>query len=251
MTVLVGASGWQYSSWRGPFYPPEIPQARWLEYYAETFRTVEVNNTFYRLPNRSTFASWAERTPDDFVVTIKASRYLTHVKRLRDPDEPVGRLMDAVGGLGAKLGAVLVQLPPDLPARFEELDQTLRSFPRSTRVAVEARHDSWFTGELRAVLEAHDAALCFADRRSRPVSPLWRTASWGYLRMHEGRGIAHPCYGRTSLASWAGRLADLFGPDEDVYVYFNNDPRGCAVRDARRFASAVDGTGLVPTRTAR
>jgi uncharacterized protein YecE (DUF72 family) len=159
--------------------------------------------------------------------------------------------MQAAAGLGAKLGAVLVQLPPDLPARLGDLDRTLRAFPRGTRVAVEARHESWFTDELRAVLESHDAALCLADRRSRPVAPLWRTASWGYLRMHEGRGIAHPCYGRTALSSWASRLAARFGPEEDVYVYFNNDPRACAVRDARRFAAAVGGAGLVPTRTAR
>ena len=250
MTVLVGASGWQYSSWRGPFYPADVAQARWLEYYAAAFRTVEVNNSFYRLPARSTFEAWAERTPDDFVVTVKASRFLTHVKRLRDPEEPVGRLMHAAAGLGPKLGAVLLQLPPDLRARLDELDRTLQAFPKGTRVAVEPRHESWFTDELRALLEARDTALCLADRRSRPVTPLWRTASFGYLRMHEGRGIAHPCYGRTALASWAGRLAELFGPGEDVYVYFNNDPRGCAVRDARRFADALGGAGLVPTRTA-
>jgi uncharacterized protein YecE (DUF72 family) len=249
MAVLVGASGWQYDSWRGAFYPPDTPQARWLEYYAAAFRTVEVNNTFYRLPARSTFSSWAGRTPDDFVVTIKASRYLTHVKRLREPEEPVRRLMDAVKGLGSKLGAVLVQLPPDLPAHFEDLDRTLASFPGSTRVAVEARHETWFTEELRGVLERHDAALCLADRLSRPITPLWRTASWGYLRMHEGRGNAQPCYGRTALVSWAGRLADLFTPHDEVYVYFNNDARGCAVRDARHFASALSGAGLLPTRT--
>jgi uncharacterized protein YecE (DUF72 family) len=183
------------------------------------------------------------------VVTVKASRYLTHVRRLRDPEEPVERLMAAVGALGAKLGVVLVQLPPDMPARLEELDQTLESFPSGVRVAVEARHESWFTDELRRLLEGHDAALCLADRRSRPVTPLWRTASWGYLRLHEGRGALAPCYGRTALASWAERLADLFGGSDDVYVYFNNDQRGCAVRDARRFAKALESVGFDPSRT--
>jgi uncharacterized protein YecE (DUF72 family) len=227
-----------------------MPQARWLEHYAAAFRTVEVNNSFYRLPTRATFESWAERTPDDFVVTVKASRYLTHVKRLREPEEPVGRLMEAAAGLGRKLGVVLLQLPPDLRVRLEELDRTLQAFPKGTRIAVEPRHDSWFTDELRQLLESRDAALCLADRHSRPVTPLWRTASFGYLRLHEGRGVARPCYGRTALSSWARRLAKLFGSDEDVYVYFNNDPRGCAVRDARRFAGLLGAAGLVPTRTA-
>ena len=249
LTVLVGASGWQYDSWRGPFYPPELAKSRWLEYYASCFQTVEVNNTFYRLPKPSTFGSWAERTPDDFVVTVKASRYLTHVRRLREPKEPVARLMEAAQELGAKLGVVLVQLPPDMRARFDELDQTLRDFPSGVRVSVEARHESWFTDELRALLERHDAALCLADRRSRPVTPMWRTASWGYLRMHEGRGATAPCYGRTALTSWAERLAELFERGDDIYVYFNNDPRGCAVRDAHRFATALDAVGLEPTRT--
>ena len=249
LTVLIGTSGWQYDSWRGRFYPEDLPQSRWLEYYARSFRTVEVNNTFYRLPAPPTFTSWAQRTPDDFVLTVKASRYLTHVKRLRDPEEPVRRLMDAAAGLHGKLGVVLVQLPPDLPARFDDLDRTLRSFPERVRVAVEARHQSWFTDEFRNVLERHDAAMCLADRRSRPVTPLWRTASWGYLRLHEGRSVVGPCYGRTALSSWAGRLAGLFGSGDDVYVYFNNDALGCAVRDARRFAAAVSSAGLCVSRT--
>lgn len=225
-----------------------MPKARWLEHYAGTFATVEVNNTFYRLPAASTFTSWAERTPDDFVVTVKASRYLTHVKRLRDPEEPVARLMAAAAGLGRKLGVVLLQLPPDLPARVEDLERTLRTFPDHVRLAVEPRHGSWFCDELRAVLERHGAALCLADRRSRPVTPLWRTAGWGYLRMHEGRGAGAPCYGRTALRSWAERLAALFGPGDDVYVYFNNDPRGCAVRDASRFTRSLRDAGLAPSR---
>lgn len=249
MPVLVGASGWQYDSWRGLLYPQGLAQAKWLEHYAASFCTVEVNNTFYRLPERTTFVSWARRTPDDFVVTVKASRYLTHVRRLRDPEEPVARLLRAAEGLGDKLGPVLLQLPPDLQVRIRDLERTLRCFPSGVRLAVEPRHESWFTDDLRAVLEAHDAALCMADRHSRPVTPLWRTASWGYLRLHEGRGAAHPCYGRSALSSWATRLAELFGRDDDVYVYFNNDPRGCAVRDARLFAGAVSRVGLEPTRT--
>ena len=136
MPVLVGTSGWQYRDWRGRFYPQGLAQARWLEHYAERFATVESNNAFYRLPEPATFAAWAERTPPGFVMAVKASRYLTHIKRLRDPEEPVGRLMERARHLGAKLGPVLLQLPPTLRADPATLDRTLRAFPAGTRVAV-------------------------------------------------------------------------------------------------------------------
>lgn len=250
MPVLLGTSGWQYRSWRGPYYPVGLAQGRWLEHYARDFATVEVNNTFYRLPAPSSFSAWAARTPPDFIVTVKASRYLTHIRRLREPEEPVARLMAAARCLGPKLGPVLVQLPPDLPARLEDLDRTLSCFPRGVRVAVEPRHDSWFSQELAALLSAHGAALSLADRLSHPITPVWRTADWGYLRLHEGRGRARPCYGATALRSWARRLAELWPPagDADLFVYFNNDPRGCALHDAQRFSAELERVGLRPGR---
>jgi uncharacterized protein YecE (DUF72 family) len=245
--VLVGTSGWQYRDWRGRFYPERLAQARWLEHYAGRFATVESNNAFYRLPEAATFAAWAERTPDDFVMAVKASRYLTHVRRLRDPEEPVRRLLDRAARLGGKLGPVLLQLPPTLQADPAALDRTLRAFPAGVRVAVEPRHDSWFSDEVRRLLGEHGAALCLADSPRRRT-PLWRTTGWTYLRLHQGAASPPPCYGRRALATWAGRLADLLGPDADAYVYFNNDPGGCAVRDARVFALAAARAGLHPTR---
>ena len=228
MPVLVGTSGWQYRDWRGRLYPEGLAQARWLEHYADRFATVESNNAFYRLPGPATFAAWAERTPADFVMAVKASRFLTHVKRLRDPEEPVGRLMDHARHLGPKLGPVLLQLPPTLRADPAALDRTLRAFPAGTRVAVEPRHDSWWTDEVRDLLASHGAALCLADSPVRHT-PVWRTADWTYLRLHQGTADPRPCYDRPALAAWAGRLAELVGPDADAYVYFNNDPGGCAV----------------------
>ena len=186
MPVLVGTSGWQYRHWRDAFYPPDVPQRQWLEYYAGKFGTVENNGTFYRLPARDTFAGWRDRTPDDFVMAVKASRYLTHVRRLRDPAEPVRRMLDAFQGLGGKLGPVLLQLPPTLSADPALLDDCLARFPADVRVAVEPRHPSWWTNAVRAVLTARGAALCWADRRGQPVTPMWRTAGWGYVRFHEG-----------------------------------------------------------------
>ncbi|MGN6174462.1 MAG: DUF72 domain-containing protein, partial [Streptosporangiaceae bacterium] len=150
MPVVVGTSGWQYRDWRGLLYPPDLPQRDWLAYYASQYATVENNSTFYRLPGRDTFAVWQARVPGDFVMTIKASRYLTHIRRLRDPEEPVAKLMAAAAGLGGRLGPVLLQLPPNLTADTERLETCLAAFGRyrGLQVAVEPRHPSWWTEEV-------------------------------------------------------------------------------------------------------
>jgi uncharacterized protein YecE (DUF72 family) len=245
---MAGTSGWQYRDWRGVFYPADVPQRRWLEYYAQQFATVENNGTFYRLPARETFASWRERVTDDFVMTVKASRYLTHVRRLRDPAGPVSRLLEGAGGLGDRLGPVLLQLPPDLRAVPQLLAECLRQFPPAVRVAVEPRHDSWWTDEVRDVLTAANAALCWADRKGSAVTPLWRTADWGYLRLHEGDGAPWPGYRQATLSTWAERITAVWPGHGDVFVYFNNDQNGAAPRDAARLAVAVARHGGHPAR---
>ena len=239
MPMKIGTSGWQYRDWRGRLYPAGVPQRRWLEHYAQQYLTVENNNSFYRLPPRETFESWRERTPGDFVMTVKASRYLTHVRRLRDPAEPVARLLGAAWGLGPKLGPVLLQLPPDLRAGPDLLRDCLRQFPATVRVAVEPRHESWWTDEVREVLTAANAALCWADRGGSALTPLWRTAGWGYLRFHEGDGDLWPSYTDGTLGRWADRIAR----DGEVYAYFNNDQHGAAPRNAARLAAAVASRG--------
>ncbi|MFF8276448.1 DUF72 domain-containing protein [Streptomyces lateritius] len=251
MPVLVGTSGWQYRDWRGVLYPPTTPQRLWLEEYAGVFATVENNNAFYRLPTAETFRSWRDRTPEGFVMAVKASRYLTHLKQLHDPQEPVARLLDRAAGLGDRLGPVLLQLSGRFRENVEALDACLRCFPPDVRVAVELRHPSWWEAEhaLRAVLERHGSALCWADRWSRPVTPLWRTASWGYVRFHAGLAKPPPRYGRQALASWAGRLADAWPDEAEVYAYFNNDTGGAAIADAAHFARAVSALGRTVSRT--
>jgi len=247
MPVLTGTSGWQYRHWRDAFYPRDVPQSRWLEYYAGRFATVESNATFYRLPARETLEQWRARTPDGFVIAVKASRYLTHVRRLRDPDEPVRRMLDVFAGLGEKLGPVLLQLPPRMPADTARLDQVLRLFPSGVRVAVEPRDPSWWTDEVRGVLTDRGAALCWADRGGTEVTPLWRTAGWGYLRFHQGDGDPWPRYTEGRLRDWAKRVAQAWPGDAPVYAYFNNDQCGAAVLDAEAFrclpgvASTGDG----------
>lgn len=248
MPVLVGTSGWQYRDWRGRFYPERLAQGRWLEHYASRFATVESNNAFYRLPEPDTFAAWSARTPEDFVMAVKASRFLTHVKRLRDPQEPVRRLLEHAGHLGGKLGPVLLQLPPSLQADAGLLRATLECFPAGVRVAVEPRHPSWFGDRIMDLLRELGAALCLADR-ARQRSPVWRTAGWTYLRLHEGTAMPRPCYGRRALATWAETLAGTWGSAADAYVYLNNDRGGCAVRDAAQFAVEARRAGLHPTRT--
>ncbi|MGW4153867.1 DUF72 domain-containing protein [Micromonospora chersina] len=247
--ILVGTSGWQYRDWRERFYPAKLPQRLWLEHFAARFATVEVNNAFYRLPERDTFVAWRDRTPDDFCVAVKMSRYLTHIKRLREPAEPVARFLDRATGLGDRLGPVLVQLPPTMRADPAALDATLRLFPAEVRVAVEPRHPSWWTDDTRRVLERHRAALVWADRLSRPITPLWRTTDFGYLRLHEGRARPWPRYGRAALATWVRRLAAAFPAGEPAYVYFNNDPGGAAIVDAVAFAGLARRAGLPVTRT--
>jgi uncharacterized protein YecE (DUF72 family) len=229
--MRIGTSGWQYDDWRGVLYETGVPTRLWLEAYAREFDTVEVNAAFYRLPKRETFEKWRAAVPDGFLMAVKASRYLTHIKRLQEPAEPVGRLLEAARGLGGALGPVLLQLPPTLRANAGALDTCLAEFPRDVRVAVEPRHPSWWEQDVRAVLERHGATLCWADRDGRPITPLWRTADWGYLRLHHGRGGW--AYGATALRTWLDRLRDTWSGDDDVFVYLNNDPGGAAVRNAR------------------
>ncbi|MFC9909150.1 DUF72 domain-containing protein [Streptomyces sp. NPDC059862] len=249
MTLFVGTSGWQYKDWRGLLYPDGCPTRLWLEEYAERFATVEINNAFYRLPTRENFEAWRDRVPGDFVIAVKASRYLTHIKRLRDPEEPVNRLMSHAEGLGDRLGPVLLQLPPTLRADADLLDACLACFPAGTRIAVEPRHDSWWTPEVEAVLRSRGAALCWADVQARPVTPLWRTTDWGYVRFHQGRAQPWPRYGRQSLRTWVQRIADTWSDGHDVYAYFNNDPGGAAVEDAVVFGELAAREGRTVTRT--
>lgn len=246
--VIVGTSGWQYRHWEHRFYPDGLKQNEWLEYYAARFQSVEVNNTFYRLPEARTFSNWAKRTPGDFTFAVKASRYLSHVRRLKDSKEPVERLMDRSRRLGTKLGPVLLQLPPNLSVDVERLDEVLAAFPDEVKVAVEFRHPSWFGEETKAVLAEHAAALCITDRHETPQTPMWKTAGWTYLRLHEGSGSPHPCYRAEALAFWADQIAAHWENDDAVYVYFNNDGQGCAIRDAVDFASAVNSRGMNSTR---
>ena len=236
--VRIGCSGWQYRHWRGDFYPADLPQSRWLEYYAARFDTAEVNNTFYRLPEASTFAEWRRRAPRGFVYAVKASRFLTHMKKLKDPNEPTRRFFTRARHLRATFGPVLYQLPPRWPVNLERLRTFLRALPRGHRQAIEFREPSWYAADVRALLDKHHVALCLHDM---PGSASDRVAAgpFVYLRFH-GVTKYGGRYSDKALDGWADWLAEQSRAGRDIYAYFNNDTGGHAPRDAVRLRAAVD-----------
>ncbi len=228
--IRIGCSGWSYSHWLGRFYPSTLPPSRWLERYAECFGTVELNATFYRLPKRSAVARWAEITPDDFCFSVKGSRYLTHVRRLRDLPDGVARLMQLLEPLSSskKLGPLLWQLPPTFQRDDERLATALATLPRG-RHAFEFRDPSWFTEDVYSLLREHKVALVVADRAALPEAPWVDTAGWWYLRFHHGRSGRRGNYSDAELRRWAEKIAAV---PQDVYCYFNNDWEGFAINNA-------------------
>ncbi|HXF36280.1 MAG TPA: DUF72 domain-containing protein [Actinomycetota bacterium] len=226
--IRVGTSGWQYDDWRGVLYPPGLPKDRWLETFARRFATVEVNNSFYRLPSEETFARWRTGTPEGFLMAVKASRFITHVRRLRDCRDPVRLLWSRARRLGSRLGPVLFQLPPGFRADLGRLEALLDALPGGMKAAFEFRDRSWWTDDVLGMLDVRGCAVVLADRPGARVATAV-TGGWAYLRFHQGteRG---PGYRREKLRRWAGRITGLDA--DDVFVYFNNDTGGAAVRDA-------------------
>ena len=234
----IGCSGWNYAHWREVFYPKGLPESRWLAHYAESFDTVELNASFYRLPTRKAAASWAQNTPDGFVFTVKASRYLTHVKRLREVGKGVALLYERIEPLveAGKLGPILWQLPETFHRDDERLASALEELP-SGRHCFEFRHATWFVPEVEELLRAHRVALVVGDHPKRPFQTLTRTADWMFVRFHVGRG-RDGNYTPAQLREWADRVRE-WREDGDVYLYFNDDWKGFAVKEARRLQELV------------
>ncbi len=239
--VRVGCSGWQYRHWRGDLYPADLPTTRWLERYARTFDTVEINASFYRLPAPDTARSWAERVPAGFSFAWKASRFLTHRKKLNDPAGPLASMLDAARALGPKLGPVLFQLPPRWGANPARLEALLALWPRRVRVAFEFRDPSWYDRRVLRLLERHGAALCAHDMPGSETPPDLLAGPFVYVRFHgAGRDRYGGRYGARALRPWAGRLVGAARAGRDVYAYFNNDARGAAPHDALDLRAAVE-----------
>jgi uncharacterized protein YecE (DUF72 family) len=231
--VRVGCSGWMYDDWRGRLYPEREPKRRWLELYAEHFDTVEVNNTFYRLARRDAVAAWVQQTPERFLFAVKASRYLTHVKRLLDIREGIERFYEPLEPLrqADRLGPVLWQLPENFHRDDARLSGWLELLPPG-RHTIEFRHPSWFVPEVIGALRARGVALTIGDHPARPFQPHEATASWMFIRFHYGKRGRNGNYSATEIAEWADRIA-RWRRRHDVYVYFNNDWNGFAPSNAR------------------
>lgn len=231
--ILVGTSGYNYPEWRGHFYPTDLPQKAMLAYYAERFRTVEINASFYRMPTEAAVAGWAAATPANFVFTLKAPQRITHMKRLVDVDEPARRFTELAATLGPKLGPLFFQLPPNFKKETARLATLLALLPPDLRVAFEFRHASWFADDVYEVLRARDAALCIADTEAG-TTPDVATASWGYLRLRDAG------YTDAELDRWA---VSVRRPEwRDAYVYFKHEEEARGPELARRLLARVSST---------
>jgi uncharacterized protein YecE (DUF72 family) len=234
----IGCSGWQYKHWRGDFYPVKLAQHRWLEYYAARFNTVEINSTFYRLPEASAFSKWQRQAPPGFVYAVKASRFLTHMKKLKDPEEPVDRFLQRARKLRAGLGPVLFQLPPRWPVNLERLATFLRTLPPRHRYVIEFRDPTWYSDEVNALLERHGVARCLHDMEGS-ASGKTAVGPFVYVRFH-GVEKYSGSYADRILDDWADWLAARIRAGVPVYGYFNNDTGGHAPRDAARLRARID-----------
>lgn len=230
--IRVGCSGWQYKHWRGDFYPAELPMSKWFAHYAQTFDTVEINNSFYRLPEAETFAKWRTQAPRHFLYAVKASRFLTHMKKLKEPEEPLSRFFDNVTHLGDRLGPVLYQLPPRWPLNLERLEHFLKALPKGHDHALEFREPSWYDDRVYALMKRHKVALCLHDMAGA-VTPRVRIGRVIYVRFH-GQQTYSGRYSDAQLDAWTDWLAEAAGERTVVYAYFNNDVGGHAPRDALR-----------------
>jgi uncharacterized protein YecE (DUF72 family) len=238
-TVRVGCSGWQYTHWRGDFYPAELPQSRWVAHYALTFDTVEINNSFYRLPPAETFAKWREQAPKHFLYAVKASRFLTHMKKLKDPEDPLFRFFENARQLGPHLGPILYQLPPRFPLNLERFETFLRALPRGYRHTVEFRDTTWYDERAYALLRRYKVALCLHDMVGSATGRI-AVGPFIYVRFHHGTKKYGGRYPDARLDTWADWLAERAAEGLEVFAYFNNDTGGHAPRDAVRLRARID-----------
>ena len=226
MRILTGTSGYSYKEWKGHFYPADLKADGMLRYYGEHLKAVEINNTFYRMPKEEVLLDWAAQVPDGFTFVIKASRRITHIKRLKEVGEEVGYLLRTANVLGKRLGPTLFQLPPNLKKDLPRLTDFLAHIPKTWRAAVEFRHESWFDDETFAALRSHDVALVYSDEDEEKEPPFVSTAGWGYLRLRRGS---------YDLRSWVRRVKEQAW--SDAFVFFKHEDAGAGPRMAVEFAA--------------
>lgn len=239
--IRVGTSGWNYRHWRGVFYPEDLSQKQWFSHYATRFDTVEVNNTFYQLPEASTFEAWHEQAPARFVYTLKGNRYITHLKRLKVSQETVNRFLDRARVLKEHLGPILWQLPPRWHKNLQRLDRFLGLLPEDLIHVFEFRDEEWFADDVLELLDREGASFCTHDMVGLSV-PRAATGRVAYVRFHGASDQKYRgTYGDEQLREWAEWLADRHGEGMGVYAYFNNDVEGHAPHDAARLREMLGG----------
>jgi uncharacterized protein YecE (DUF72 family) len=240
--VHIGCAGWNYRDWRGAIYPEDLPARRWLEHYAGLFDTVEVNNTFYRLPSHSAVEGWTKQTPDGFVIAVKASRYLTHVKRLREMDKGTRRFASAIKPLAdsGKLGPILWQLPASFRRDDDRLAEALTHLSEGHH-CIEFRHQSWFVAAVYDLLRRHRVALVIGDDPERPFQTHEMTTDWTYIRFHRGNRGRRGNYSERELEEWRRRIAS-WRSEVEVFAYFNNDWEAFAPRNALWLTERLGGS---------
>jgi len=232
----IGTSGWHYDHWRHHFYPGELDKRKWLEFYTRNFTTVELNNSFYRLPSETAFAAWYDLSPANFIFAVKVSRFITHIKRLKAAEEAVDNFINRAKILGEKLGPLLYQLPPSMHRDDERLASFLSVLPQEMKHVFEFRHQSWLEERGFEILRKYNAGFCVFDMPSLSC-PMLATADFAYIRFHGSTGLYSSCYSDEELADWAKKLADLAVNIKAVYIYFNNDAEAFAVRNAVTLSS--------------
>ena len=234
----IGTSGWNYNHWKEVFYPKGLPSSEWLEFYARQFDTVEINYSFYRLPEYKTFEKWCDEVPENFIFAVKASRYLTHQKKLKDAKEPLENIISHTRGLGDKLGPILYQLPPHWHVNTSRLREFLSILPLDIRHVMEFRDPTWLTDEMFDLLREHKVGYCIMSAPDLP-RVMEVTASFAYIRMHNGGYVTEGNYEEPQLEWWADQIRS-FMRNVDVYVYFNNDYKGFAIQNARRLIDMIE-----------
>ncbi len=227
----IGTSGWHYDHWRKRFYPEKLVKAKWLEFYASYFTTVELNNSFYRLPKEAVFVNWHHSSPENFIFAVKVSRFITHIKRLKNTKEPLDTFITRAKVLGEKLGPLLYQLPPNMKRNDEVLEAFLITLPRGMRHVLEFRHHSWLEEGVFTILHKYNVGFCIFNMPSLSC-PLRVTADFAYVRFHGSSGLYSSCYTDDELAWWAEKIANLTSKLKSVFIYFNNDAEAFAVRNA-------------------
>ncbi len=231
MRYHIGTSGWHYEHWRGRFYPEKLTKAKWLEFCISHFTTVELNNSFYRLPSVASFATWHDSSPANFIFAVKVSRFITHIKRLKNSEAAVEKFVSRAKILEEKLAPLLYQIPPNMHRNDEVLESFLATLPQGMKHVFEFRHPSWFEEKVFEILRKYNVGLCIFDMPSL-TCPLAATADFAYIRFHGSTGLYSSCYSDDELADWAKRLASLAADLRAVYIYFNNDAEAFAIRNA-------------------